>query len=180
MLFTHWGLSGPAVLKLSAFAARFLNERNYRFHGMINFIPDMRISQFKEWIEEKRKYAGGRHIRNSVPANLPQRLWDLICKRTGVEMKNWADGTRKELDLLISNTTQFSFHAHGKTTFKEEFVTCGGVDLKEVNMRTMESKKIPGLFFAGEVLDIDGITGGYNFQAAWTTGYIAGISAGNK
>ena len=181
LLFTHWGLSGPAVLKLSAFAARELFERKYDFQIAVNIFPDMN----EETLREKLFVHAGenrlKRIRNSKFGDLPVRLWERMVELAGItDHMNWADAGKTHINKLISNFSALVFHVSGKTTFKEEFVTCGGVDLRDLNMQTMESKKVPGIYFAGEVLNIDGITGGFNFQAAWTTGYIAGLSAAKK
>lgn len=181
LLFTHWGLSGPAVLKLSAFAARELHERVYNFQVTVNFFPDLNEDTLRGKLSVHASDNKLKKIRNSKFGEMPVRLWERLAELSGVSDKiNWADAGKTVINKLISNLSSLSFQVSGKTTFKEEFVTCGGVDLRDVNMQTMESKKVPGMYFAGEVLDIDGITGGFNFQAAWTTGFIAGTSSAQK
>ncbi|MFM9052824.1 MAG: NAD(P)/FAD-dependent oxidoreductase [Bacteroidota bacterium] len=177
LLITHWGLSGPAVLKLSSTAARTLAEKQYRFTVSVNWLPAFDEQDTLEWINGQRVNSGSAKVRNTNPVGLPRRLWEFLLMDSGIsETANWSDLRKdiiKKLLLVIHHQT---FHVSGKTTFKEEFVTCGGIELREVDFKTMQSKIVPGLFFAGEVLDIDAVTGGYNFQAAWTTGFIAGKS----
>jgi predicted Rossmann fold flavoprotein len=177
LLITHWGVSGPAILKLSAFAARELEEKKYQFDIRINWVADQgNITESN--LKELRENNGKKLVRNVAPFNLPKRLWELFCNQAEVrEYENWAELGNKKLQLLFSYIKSFPLTASGKTTFKEEFVTCGGIELNNVNEETLESQKIKGLYFAGESLNIDGITGGFNFQAAWTTGYVAGLSA---
>jgi predicted Rossmann fold flavoprotein len=181
LLITHWGISGPAVLRLSSFAARWLHEKDYRTNCIINWLPEMKEESVREKLIEVK---GGNPNKNFSSLNfqgLPSRLWQRLCIISGVDMDEKCNQVNKsKINKLVQNCCNFQLAIMGKTTFKEEFVTCGGVTLKEVNMQTMESKIVEGLFFAGEVLDIDGVTGGFNFQAAWTTGYLAGINAGKK
>lgn len=178
LLITHWGISGPAVLKLSAFAARYLNEVNYNEKVFVNWMPHLKEEKIKmDLLLYKKDQASKKVISNSI-FGLPQRLWERFCELSVIgDKENFADLSKQKLSLLVSAINNTSLAMSGKTTFKEEFVTCGGVALNEINFQTMESKKVKGLFFAGEVLDIDGITGGFNFQAAWSTGFLAGISA---
>ncbi|MBL0341964.1 MAG: NAD(P)/FAD-dependent oxidoreductase [Bacteroidetes bacterium] len=177
LLFTHWGISGPAVLKLSAWGARWLAENGYNFSISINFIPPFNEEQVYEKLMEHSFQNKLKKVCNTSQFNIPSRLWELLCKRTSIdEHKRWSETSKASLRKLSQQLVACQLNVKGKTTFKEEFVTCGGVDLKEVNMKTMESKLIPGLYFAGEILNIDGVTGGFNFQAAWTTGFIAGSS----
>lgn len=176
LLITHWGISGPAVLKLSAFAARALEEKKYTFEIEINWAEH--LSQITEVdLKNIRSINSKKLVRNVVPFELPKRLWEHFCNEAEVrEFENWAELGNKKLQLLFSFIKKYPLAAQGKTTFKEEFVTCGGIDLSNINADTFESNIHKGLFFAGEALNIDGITGGFNFQAAWTTGYIAGIN----
>ncbi len=184
ILITHWGLSGPAILKLSAWGARILNEHNYKFELSINWLyPSTsnnvieQINLFKSGIWAKKKVNS-----HSPFTQIPIRLWKYFTEKTlqnDIE-KNWADLNKKEINLLSEVLTSSIFKVNGKSTFKEEFVTAGGVSLKDVNLKTFESKITPGLFFAGEILDIDAITGGFNFQAAWTGGYLAGTAIANS
>jgi hypothetical protein len=180
LLVTHWGLSGPAVLKLSSFAARWLAERQYEFAVHVNWLPLYKEEEARETMMELRQEGVARQFSNKNPFGLPNRLWDFMGRRAGIAPeKPYRDLSNKEINRLITLLQTDVHEAKGKTTFKEEFVTCGGVALTDVEFKTMQSKKAPHLFFAGEVLDIDGITGGFNFQAAWTTGFIAGKNAGN-
>jgi len=177
LLITHWGLSGPAILKLSAFAARELAEATYDFTVHVNWAINMVDFSEKE-LKRIRENNPKKLVRNVIPFSLPKRLWELFCDVAEIRaFENWAELGNKKLQVLYNLIVKQTLHVSGKTTFKEEFVTCGGVSLNEINIHTMESQKQAGLFFAGEALDIDGITGGFNFQAAWTTGYIAGTNA---
>lgn len=173
-LITHWGLSGPAILRLSAWGARKLHDLNYRFTIKINWLePELQedvLQQLKDQTETSPRKSPYR----TRPFELPKRLWHALLEASGIEKTaNWADLSRQQLQELSKQLTACEFNVNGKSTFKEEFVTAGGVDLKEVDFRTFESKKHPGLFFAGEILNIDAITGGFNFQNAWTGAYIA-------
>lgn len=169
LLFTHWGFSGPAILKLSAKAARFLHSKNYQFDFEISW-----LSNALDFISNQRKNQASKSVLKSKAEDMPKRLWLYILKRAAVNAhKNWADLTKTEIENLIHTLEHDLYQVNGKTTFKEEFVTCGGVDLKEINMKTMESKLIAGLYFSGEVINVDALTGGFNFQAAWTTAWLA-------
>ena len=176
LLITHWGMSGPAILKLSAWGARELHQVHYRFKLRVNWTGLSR-QNIQEELESRRK-SHPRITPGSQPMfHIPSRLWRSLINATGIpEEKRWADLNKKELLVLLEQLAESSFDVEGKSTFKEEFVTAGGVALKEINFKTFESKRFPGLFFAGEVLDIDAITGGFNFQAAWTGGWIAGAA----
>ncbi len=177
ILITHWGFSGPAVLKLSAFAARELAKMNYDFSISINWLADYHENSLLEKLKSVRKEFAAKKIINKNPFALPQRLWEYHLNQCGVDSEiRWADLPAKQQNQLAKQLTAQQFHVKGKTTFKEEFVTAGGIKLNEVDANTMESKIIPGLFFAGEILDVDGITGGFNFQNAWTSGWIAASS----
>lgn len=174
LLITHWGLSGPAVLKLSAWGARQLAMDNWQFAIIVNWLPEYSEQSLREHIQQLRFDIAAQKIGNRNPFNLPQRLWQYLLQQSGIdEDKRWADLPAKEQNKLIANCCTQEFKVQGKTTFKEEFVTAGGVQLSEVDANTMQSKVIPHLYFAGEILDVDGITGGFNFQHAWTSGYIA-------
>jgi predicted Rossmann fold flavoprotein len=175
ILITHWGLSGPVILKTSAFAARLLAEKNYEFEFRINWLFNKNFDQVKEYILQIKQLHLNGEIVNFKPVEIPARLWDyFIFELIGIPQgKKWRDLSGKELNQLSETLSNQTFKAKGKTTFKEEFVTCGGVDLKEINLKTMESKIIPNLYFAGEILNIDGVTGGFNFQNAWSTSFIA-------
>jgi len=174
LLITHWGLSGPVVLRTSAWGARALNERNYDCLIQINWLDDMTEDALRSLFTSLRKEQGKQFLSQKNPFNLPRRLWDFLLGISNIsnEMR-WGDLPSTQQNKLIEHLIRHSFPVKGKTTFKEEFVTCGGVQLSEVNPATMESKLINGLFFAGEILDVDGITGGFNFQHAWASGFIA-------
>ncbi len=179
LLITHWGFSGPAVLKLSAWGARDLAEKNYDFVCRINWIASMNEEQVRAFFLEEKSKSSKQQIASNARFGLPSRLWKEIAAQAEIpENLRWADVSHKTLNRLTELLTNSQFEVKGKTTFKEEFVTCGGISLLDVKDNTLESKKIPGLFFSGEVLDIDGITGGFNFQNAWTTGYIVGKHIG--
>ena len=181
LLITHWGLSGPAILKLSAFAARELAVKNYSFEILVNWLHQFNEQSLKEEFLLLRQQLSSQKIFSKNPFGLPNRLWEYLLNFSEVnENTRWADLPAKQQNAIIKNLTAQSFLIKGKTTFKEEFVTCGGIALNEVDVNTMQSKKIANVFFAGEVLDIDGITGGFNFQNAWTTGFIAAKSIAAK
>ena len=175
LLITHWGLSGPAILKLSAWGARILAENNYQLSLQINWLPSENLETIKEKLLETRNTNSKKRIANYCPLGLPKRLWQNLINYIGIKSdKTWTELSKKELNQLTEEIIRGKYQIKGKGVFKEEFVTCGGVNLKEINFKTMESKICPGLYFAGEVLDIDGVTGGFNFQSAWTTAWIAG------
>lgn len=174
LLITHWGLSGPAILKLSAWGAVDLFDVNYQFKIKVNWLK----SETKESVFERLKELKNKHTNKSLHTNtqleLPKRLWqNLLLASKIYENQKWAETNHHQLKELASQLTQTTFHVQGKSTFKEEFVTAGGINLKEINFKRYESKIHKGLFFAGEVLNIDAITGGFNFQNAWTGGFIA-------
>jgi predicted Rossmann fold flavoprotein len=172
LLITHWGMSGPAVLKTSAFGARHLFESNYNFNIQINWAN---LSE-KEYLNISDENCGSnRIISNKNPFDLPSRLWNYIINKSEIsDNKRWNQLNKKERNKLINTLMNDVYPVKGKTTFKEEFVTSGGVDIQYINNQSMESEICKGLYFCGEVLNIDGVTGGFNFQAAWTTGYLAG------
>ncbi len=175
LLVTHWGLSGPAVLRLSAWGARDLHRLDYRFPLEINFSGENNPDEVLKDLQRLKAEGGKKQVAANARFGLPLRLWQNLVAAAGIpEEKRWADLDKKQLAALHAQLTAAGFHIAGKSTFKEEFVTAGGVALKEVNFKTFESKMQPGLFLAGEVLDIDAITGGFNFQAAWTGGWLAG------
>ena len=173
LLITHWGVSGPAVLKLSAFGARTLEELDYQYNFRINWINNLE-EKTRQLIEEKALEHPKKKMINEKIGDIPKRLWEHLLVKSGVNEHTWGEIGKKTINRLSNILTNDQYQARGKTTFKEEFVTAGGIDLKEVNPTTMQSRRIKGLYFCGEVLDIDGITGGFNFQAAWTTGFVAG------
>ncbi len=175
LLITHWGFSGPAILKLSAWGARHLQKLNYQFTVLINWVPEHTEESLRDFLAQHRHGFSRRSIAAHPLFNLPQRLWKAIIQLANInDQLKWAELPAKNQNKLVEFLHRAPFEVRGKTTFKDEFVTCGGLDLSEIDSKTMQSKKNPGLFFAGEVLDIDGITGGFNFQAAWTTAFLAG------
>lgn len=181
LLITHWGLSGPAVLKLSAWGARFLHDNRYQATLSVNWFPDLSQEQVRQKILAVKDEWAKRAIVLHRGVDLPHRLWQYIIARVGIPTDDrWAGLSNKTLNLLVQELTQGKYLINGKGIFKEEFVTCGGVNLKEINFKTMESKLVPNLYFAGEILDIDGVTGGFNFQSAWTTAYLAGTAMGSS
>jgi len=180
LLITHWGLSGPAILKLSAWGARILNEKEYRFEIRVNWLGGRAEQLLRDDIQMIRETTGGKKMHRKNPWDLPQRLWIWQLEQAGIKDIHWADLPTALQNKLIQQLSNQSFYVEGKTTFKEEFVTAGGVRLAEINHHTMESRIRPGLYFAGEVLDVDGVTGGFNFQHAWTSGFIAGQSIASK
>ena len=175
LLLTHWGLSGPAILRLSAWGARILHGKNYNFPLQINWLPHLNEEKIAAEFQTRRKSQPAKLVVNFPIAPLPARLWEQLVLASGIARETrWAALSKATQHNLIQQLLRSEFSVTGKSLNKDEFVTCGGVRLSELNFKTMESKICPGLFFAGEVLDIDGITGGFNFQAAWTTGWIAG------
>ena len=174
VLITHWGLSGPAVLRLSAWGARELRDLNYEFRVHINWLPDYNEQGLKEQFRNFRTSNSSKKVINHNFGFLPNRLWQFLSEQSGVKNETrFGDLSSKTENILIKNLVDYVVEVKGKTTFKEEFVTAGGVNLSEVDSNTMMSRKVPNLFFAGEILDVDGITGGFNFQHAWTSGWIA-------
>jgi predicted Rossmann fold flavoprotein len=175
LLITHWGLSGPAILKLSAFGARHLHAANYEAELRLDLVPHVSAAEVEAALRLERDTYPKRAAAKHQLFELPRRLWAQLVPAAGIGLEQpWGDVTRVQLGALVEGLKRATFAVSGKGEFKEEFVTAGGVALKEVDFRTMASKVCPGLFFAGEILDIDGITGGYNFQNAWTTAWIAG------
>ena len=175
LLITHWGMSGPAVLSLSSFGARLLADKNYQFNLQVNWTNEQSQEVVREGIQAIISEHGQKQLQNMRPYNLPSSLWLYLLNKVELPLvQKWDEIGKKGVHKLIEVLANDVYEVSGKTTFKEEFVTCGGVSLNSVNMKTLESKHLPGLYFAGEVLDIDAITGGYNFQAAWTTGFVAG------
>ncbi|MEZ4740448.1 MAG: NAD(P)/FAD-dependent oxidoreductase [Flavobacteriales bacterium] len=175
VLITHWGFSGPAVLRASAWGARLLNEKDYAFTVQVNWLGGLSEDLVRRKFHTDSPVFGRKMAENTNPFQLPKRFWAYLLLKAGIPLTQvWDTVPKKERNRLIDLLTNDRYNVKGKTTFKDEFVTAGGVALDEVDPHTMESRKVKGLFFAGEVLDIDGITGGFNFQAAWTTGYLAG------
>jgi len=179
LLITHWGMSGPAVLKLSAWGARELAKNNYHFSVLVNWIPEYNENSLREKMQRIRFELASQKIVNRNPFSLPNRLWEYLLIQSGIHTDmRWADLPAREQNKLIKNLCAQEHAVKGKTTFKEEFVTAGGIELSEIDFNTMQSKKQAGLFFAGEIINVDGITGGFNFQNAWTTGWIAAKGIG--
>ena len=175
LLITHWGLSGPAILKLSAWGARLLHDRSYRAQLIIDWLPNRREDDVRQTLQAIKSDQARRVIGSSSPFGLPLRLWQRVIEAAGLgSEQRWTELSKRQMAELIDQLKRGVYDVRGKGEFKEEFVTCGGVNLDEVNFRTMESRICPGLYFAGEILDIDGLTGGFNFQAVWTTGWLAG------
>ena len=180
LLITHWGLSGPAILKLSAVAARELADMQYKFQIDVNISGMKHAEQAFEFLQTHKYSASKKQIYVDKPLVVPYRFWDSLLKYLQIPEKNWADTTKSELQILAKAFVQLTMEVSGKSSNKDEFVTAGGVHLKEVDFKTMESKLHPNLYFAGEVLNIDALTGGFNFQAAWTTAWIAAQGIGNE
>jgi len=175
LLVTHWGVSGPAILRMSAWGARTLHELNYQFPLVINWLPESNTESITKEFQARRESSGAKLVVNVPLPPLTSRLWEQLVLAAGVPRDTrWSALPRPQAQALAQQLTRTEFLVTGKSLNKDEFVTCGGVNLGEVNLKTMESRICPGLFFAGELLDIDGITGGFNFQAAWTTGFLAG------
>lgn len=178
LMVTHWGLSGPAVLKLSAWGARVLHEAGHQAQLRVNWLPEFRGDELLHRLHDLRTQQKLKKAPGDYSFGLPRRLWVRLAATSGVlANKRWTEISNDNLKKLAEELQSGIYSITGKSTFKEEFVTCGGVRLDEVDFRTMESKRCPHLYFAGEVLDIDGVTGGFNFQSAWTTGWLAGRSA---
>ena len=174
VLITHWGLSGPAVLRVSAWGARWLAEQHWQFTAVVNWLGEQTEQGFTAELQTCRRELAGLKIRNKNPFGLPARLWEYLLQEAAVgDEQRWADLPGRELNRLVKCCCHYELSVKGKTGFKEEFVTAGGIRLTEVDPQTMQSRRVHGLFFAGELLDVDGVTGGYNFQHAWTSGFIA-------
>lgn len=177
LLITHWGMSGPAVLRTSAWAARELSERNYEFNIQINWLLNVTEEELREQLSDVRRELGKQAVGHKNPFNLPKRLWEYQLQHAGInEETKWGELPAAAQNKIINFLIRDAYDVKGKTTFKEEFVTCGGVKLSEIDPQTMESRIMKGLYFAGEILDVDGITGGFNFQHAWSSGFIASQS----
>jgi predicted Rossmann fold flavoprotein len=174
ILITHWGLSGPAVLTTSAWAARYLHDKDYKFKIRVNWLHPQNEGEIRQKLSKLRKNNARKTVAKQARFPIPNRLWNRFLKLSDIPQgKRWAELSNKQIHDLANQLTNGIYEIEGKTTYKEEFVTSGGIPLGEVSMGTMESKKCSAIYFAGEVLNIDGITGGYNFQSAWTTGWIA-------
>jgi predicted Rossmann fold flavoprotein len=173
LLITHWGMSGPGILRLSAWGARELFDKNYHFTLQVNWLNETTFEECLDKLKELKEVNNKKLISKFCPFDFPKRLWESLTFASTIsnELK-WADVSKKQLIVLAEQLTNGQFEVNGKSTFKEEFVTAGGIDLKEINFKTMESKILPNLYLAGEIINIDAITGGFNFQNAWTTGFI--------
>ena len=173
LLITHWGMSGPAILKLSAWGARTLFDKNYQFTIFVNWLNEVDTEEAEKLLKEIKQEHAKKAVSKKSPFEFPNRLWESIVLAAGIENETkWADLTKTQLLNLSKQLTQATFQVNGKSTFKDEFVTAGGIDLKEINFKTMQSKLHENLYFAGEIVNIDAITGGFNFQNAWTSGFI--------
>ncbi|MFV8356208.1 NAD(P)/FAD-dependent oxidoreductase [Flavobacterium sp. XS1P32] len=173
LLITHWGMSGPAILKLSAWGARILHDKNYLFTIFVNWLNDEDTADVEKKLKDLKQEHAKKSVSKKSPFEITNRLWESLVLASGIEVETkWADLSKTHLQNLANQLTKGTFQVNGKSTFKEEFVTAGGIDLKEINFKTMESKLHENLYFAGEIVNIDAITGGFNFQNAWTSGYI--------
>ncbi len=173
LLITHWGMSGPGILRLSAWGARELATKNYQFTLQVNWLNDLDFDTVLEDLKTIKEENNRKIVSKFCPFDFPKRLWESLLLASGISLETkWADVSKKQLTELVQQLTNGQFQVNGKSTFKEEFVTAGGIDLKEINFKTMESKQRQNLYFAGEILNIDAITGGFNFQNAWTGGFI--------
>ena len=180
LLITHWGMSGPAILKLSSYAARHLAEQRYRMPLSVNWV-EKTDAEIQAMLYESTARFSAKQLSTLNPFGLPQRLWEyLLVKTLGGRTMRWGELSKKDVNRLVNVLTNDTYQTAGRAPFKDEFVTCGGVSLKSINPSTLESRHVPNLYFAGEVLDIDGITGGFNFQAAWTTAYTVASSIAMK
>ena len=175
LLITHWGMSGPCVLRLSSYAARWASERNYRFRVAVNWVGESNCNSVVQSIESLASQHKARQLDNVHPFGLPSRLWSYLLQKAGLPPeKRWGELGRKGINRLMEVFTNDVYTVEGKSRWRDEFVTCGGVSLASINSNTLQSKYVPGLYFAGEVTDVDAVTGGFNLQAAWTMGYVAG------
>jgi predicted Rossmann fold flavoprotein len=179
LLITHWGMSGPGILRLSAWGARELFAKNYQFVLEVNWLNDWTEEETENHLKELKLEHAKKVVSKKSPFEFPNRLWESLVLASEISLETkWADLTKKQLQHLALQLTNGKFQVNGKSTFKEEFVTAGGVDLKEINFKTMESKVLPKVYFAGEIVNIDAITGGFNFQNAWTSGFMVSESIG--
>ena len=177
LLITHWGMSGPGILRLSAWGARELADKKYQFAIVVNWLNDKTFEETAIILRELKLEHSKKAVSKKSPFDIPNRLWESIVLASQIDIEEkWADLTKNQLTNLTNQLTNAEFQVNGKSTFKEEFVTAGGIDLKEINFKTMESKILPNLYFAGEIVNIDAITGGFNFQNAWTSGFIVANS----
>ncbi|MCQ2234532.1 MAG: NAD(P)/FAD-dependent oxidoreductase [Paludibacteraceae bacterium] len=181
LLITHWGMSGPAILKLSSQGARWLAEHDYKGEVMVNWLPDLSQDEVRAKLEQHKATDNGKMVANTPPDGLTKRHWAYMLSRIGIaENKRWSDVGKKELNKMTEMLSADCHTITGKGQYKEEFVTCGGISLGELDSNTLECKKHPNLYFAGEITDVDGVTGGFNLQAAWTMGMVIARAVGNK
>ncbi|UYW01304.1 NAD(P)/FAD-dependent oxidoreductase [Flavobacterium agricola] len=181
LLITHWGVSGPAILRLSAWGARDLAQLNYNFTLQLNWMQEYETNEIENELKECKTESAKQNIYKKNKFNFPTRLWHYFLNKAEIDADaKWADLSKKQMQALAQILTQDEYQVNGKSTFKDEFVTAGGVDLKEINFKTMQSKILPNVYFAGEVVNIDAITGGFNFQNAWTTSYLAATHIANN
>lgn len=181
LLITHWGMSGPGILRLSAWGARELFDKNYQFILEVNWLNDATLEETENQLKELKLEHAKKIVVKKSPFDFPNRLWESLVLASEISLETkWADLSKKQLQNLALQLTNGKFQVNGKSTFKEEFVTAGGIDLKEINFKTMESKLLPNVYFAGEILNIDAITGGFNFQNAWTGGFIVSENIANS
>jgi hypothetical protein len=181
LLVTHWGMSGPAILKLSAWGAPILAEKKYQFAISVNWLDNIDLAEAENLLKSIKQENSKKIISKKSPFDFPNRLWEklVLAAEIGEDAK-WADLSNKSMHFLAEQLTEGTYQVSGKSTFKDEFVTAGGIDLKEINFKTMQSKLHPNLFFAGEIVNIDAVTGGFNFQNAWTSGFIVGNAMCNS
>ncbi len=181
LLITHWGMSGPGILRLSAWGARELFDKNYQFILEVNWLNDATLEETENQLKKLKLEHAKKVVGKKSPFDFPNRLWESLVLASEISLETkWADLSKKQLQNLSLQLTNGQFQVNGKSTFKEEFVTAGGIDLKEINFKTMESKLLPNVYFAGEILNIDAITGGFNFQNAWTGGFIVSEHLANS
>jgi predicted Rossmann fold flavoprotein len=180
LLITHWGMSGPGILRLSAWGALELAAKNYQFTLQVNWLNDLDFESVTDALKGIKGENAKKLVSKFCPFDFPKRLWESLLIASGISTEKWADVSKKQLNDLTNQLTNGQFQVNGKSTFKEEFVTAGGIDLKEINFKTMESKLRKNLYFAGEILNIDAITGGFNFQNAWTGGFILANAIANE
>ncbi len=181
LLITHWGMSGPGILRLSAWGARELFDKNYQFILEVNWLNDATLEEVENQLKKLKLEHAKKVVGKKSPFDFPNRLWESLVLASEISLETkWADLSKKQLQNLALQLSSGQFLVNGKSTFKEEFVTAGGIDLKEINFKTMESKLLPNVYFAGEILNIDAITGGFNFQNAWTGGFIVSEHLANS
>ena len=181
LLITHWGMSGPAILKLSSYGAKLISEKQYRFNILVSWINEVNCDKITEYINSIARENPQKKVANIRPYDISSRLWLHILQKSEVPTeRKWVDLGKKGINKIINHLSNDRYTVHGKGSFRDEFVTCGGVSLESIDFNTMESKSCPNVYFAGEILDIDAITGGFNLQAAWTTAYVAAVAISQR